>query len=45
MDKEDVVHMEYYIAIKKNELMPLQQHGWINDTNKLNYKTEKDSQT
>ena len=20
--------MEYYSAIKKNEIMPLQQHGW-----------------
>ena len=28
MDKEDVVYMvEYYSAIKKNEIM--QQHGWI----------------
>ena len=28
MDKEDVVHiytMEYYLVIKKNEMMPLQQ--------------------
>ena len=27
MDKEDVVHMERYSAIKKKEIMTLQQHG------------------
>ena len=35
MDKENVVYthththtMDYYSAIKENEIMPLQQHGW-----------------
>ena len=32
MDKEDVrykyIYMEYYSAIKKNEILHVQQHGW-----------------
>ena len=46
MDKEDMsnIHvMGYYSAIKKNQILPLQQHGWTWHYTKQN-KSDRERQ-